>query len=182
MPIGHEPHRGRLWWAFLGSGLLFIAFGIAILFVPRTATRLVVTLLGILAAFLGHRADHELDRGAQVGGRVRASGWSPGILLVAGGVATVVFAEAVSRLLRRSPGRSWRCSPARGTSRARSMNRQAGRWWRLARGVVLVAAGAVFFIAPMLGVAAAGVLVGLACIGVGVASLAIALATRRTGI
>jgi uncharacterized membrane protein HdeD (DUF308 family) len=180
LPIGHQPHRGRLWWSFLASGLLFIAFGIAILFVPRTATRLIVSLLAVLVAFLGI-----VLVAASIGARKQLGrvglGLIPGIMLIAVGVATAVFADFVTRFFVVTwsvvaiLAGAWEIASA-------IMNRQAGRWWRLARGIVLVAAGLVFFIVPSLGVAAAGVLVGLACIGVGVASLAIALATQRTGI
>jgi uncharacterized membrane protein HdeD (DUF308 family) len=179
-PIGHQPHHGRLWWSFLASGLLFIAFGIAILFVPRTATRLLVTLLGVLLAFLGIVLLAASVTARRHLGRF-GLGLVPGILLVGLGVATVVFADFVSRFFVVAwsvvaiLGGAWEVAAA-------VMNRQAGRWWRLVRGLVLVAAGLAFVIAPTLGVAAAGVLVGMACIGVGIASLAIALATRRTGI
>jgi uncharacterized membrane protein HdeD (DUF308 family) len=174
--IGHEPHRGRLWWSFLASGLLFIAFGVAIMFVPRTATKLVVTLLGVLAAFLGIVLATTAITARKHLGRM-GLGLVPGIL----GVATVVFADFVTRFFVIAwsvvaiLGGAWEVAAA-------VMNKQAGRWWHLARGIVLVAVGLVFFILPALGVAAAGVLVGIACISMGVAGLAIALATRRTGI
>jgi uncharacterized membrane protein HdeD (DUF308 family) len=179
-PIGHQPHHGRLWWSFLASGLLFVAFGIAILFVPRTATKLVVTLLGILVVFLGSVLVTTSIAARKYLGRV-GLGLIPGVILIGLGIATVVFADFVTRFFVIAwsvvaiLGGAWDVAVA-------IMNRQAGRWWRLARGMVLAAAGLVFFIVPSVGVAAAGVLVGLSCIGVGIASLAIALATRSTGI
>ncbi len=178
--IGHEPHRGRLWWSFLASGLLFIAFGIAIFFVPSKATGLVVTLLGVLLTFIGIVLVTSALAVRRATGFVGLA-LVPGIVLIALGIATVLFADFVSKFFVVAfavvalLGGAWDVASA-------VMNRQSGRWWRLARGLVLVLAGAAFLVAPALGVAAAGVLIGLACVAVGLASLAIAVATRRTGL
>ncbi len=179
-PIGHEPHRGRLWWSFLASGLLFIAFGIVIFFLPRQATRLVVTLLGVLGTFIGIVLITTSVAARRATGSLGLA-LVPGVVLTALGVATVVFADFVSKFfvvvfaVVALLGGAWDIASA-------VMNKQGGRWWRLARGLVLVGAGALFLISPSLGVTAAGVFIGIACVAVGVASLAIAVATRRTGI
>lgn len=178
--IGHTPHRGRLWWSFLVSGLLCVGFGLAILFLPRQAAQLAVVLLGALGVFAGIMLVWgALASRAEVG-RL-GFGLVPGIVLVAGGLAFVYFNGTVARffvvvwaVIALLIG-VWDIASA-------VMNRQEGRWWRLLRGLLFAVAGVAFLVSPQLGVVAAGILIGLVLISIGLSTLALVVATRQTGI
>jgi uncharacterized membrane protein HdeD (DUF308 family) len=178
--IGHVPHRGRLWWSFLISGVLCVAFGVAILFVPPAATRLAVILLGALEIFIGAMLAWSGWTSREDLGRLGLGFW-PGLALVALGAAFVGFSASVAKffvivwaVVALLAG-AWDVSSA-------VMNDQPSRVWRLVRGVLLVAAGVAFLVSPTIGVLATGLLIGLALIAVGLSSLAIVITTYKTGI
>jgi uncharacterized membrane protein HdeD (DUF308 family) len=178
--IGHVPHRGRLWWSFLVSGALCVAFGVAILFVPRAAARLGVILIGALEVFVGVMLAWSGWTSRERLGRLGLGFW-PGLALLALGTACVVFSTWVAKffvvvwaVVALLVG-AWDVSSA-------VANAQPSRGWRLLRGALLVATGVAFVVSPAIGVLAAGVLIGLVLIAIGLASLAIVVTTRRTGL
>jgi uncharacterized membrane protein HdeD (DUF308 family) len=169
--------KTHFWLSFFLPGIAFILMGLAIMVWPKGSVQLFTTLLGVLVAFTGLLLIGGAFQAKRAFGRW-GMGLGTGIVLVALGAVSVVFASLIAQFwifvwaAVAVLGGAWDVASA-------VMNEQHGRWIRLARGAVLALAGAAVLATPMLGYVFLGLAIGAACLFIGVSTIAIGVAARR---
>lgn len=168
----------ELWWLTLVRGLVAIAFGIAILFWPEVAIRLMMIAFGIYAV-----VDGVLSIGFALRTRMDDA-WIPvllyGVASVALGLFAIFFTEQAARVLLLLVGLWALVSGITGVVGAWRQRRQIqGEWIVLLVGAVVTAFGVVVFVRPEIGAQVLLLYLGIAAVVIGLIQLFMAWRLRQ---